>query len=248
MRVKAGDTAGRLAEAYRPAEVSLDQMLVAMLRSNPQAFIGGNVNRIKAGAVLDMPDAAAASSIPAAEARQTIVSQSRDFNEFRRRLASTAAPAAVAAADRQASGQIQTQVEDKKPAATAQDKLTLSKPGTNDGNEAQIAQQRQKQETETRVAELSRNVNDLSKLTPPAAAPTAASTAATPAARRSATSWSGTMPPTTTGTSLPRARSASTTSGASVMCAPESIDSPTTSTSSSTAAAATVSGVWNRPV
>lgn len=196
VRVKAGDTAGRLAEAYRPAEVSLDQMLVAMLRSNPQAFIGGNVNRIKAGAVLDMPDAAAASSIPAAEARQTIVSQSRDFNEFRRRLASTAAPAAVAAADRQASGQIQTQVEDKKPAATAQDKLTLSKPGTNDGNEAQIAQQRQKQETETRVAELSRNVNDLSKLTPPAAAPTAASTAAMPAVPASPAAPASTAPGT----------------------------------------------------
>lgn len=180
MRVRPGDTAGRIAEVYRPANVSLDQMLVALLRANPQAFIGGNINRIKAGAVIDIPDEATVSSIPTAEARQLIVSQSRDFNEFRRRLADAAAPAAVAAADRQATGQIQTQVEDTKPAASAQDKLTLSKPSTATGPEADIAQQRQAQESATRVAELSRNVEDLAKLTPaaPAATDTAASTEA----------------------------------------------------------------------
>ena len=74
------------------------------------------------------------------------------------------------------------------------------------------------------------------------------STPATPAARSLATSASGTIPPTTTGMSAPRSRTFWTTFGASVMCAPESIDSPMASTSSSTAAAATVSGVWKRPV
>lgn len=181
VRVQRGDTAGRIAEVYRPANVSLDQMLVAMLRANPRAFIDGNVNRIKAGAVLDMPEEATASSIAQEEARQIIVSQSRDFNEFRRRLAEAAAPAGVAAADRQAAGQVQTQVEDSKPAATAQDKLTLTKPGTAGGTEAEIAQQKQAQEEATRVAELSRNVEDLAKLTPPASTAPAAPAADTPA-------------------------------------------------------------------
>jgi len=57
VRVQAGDTAGRIAAANKPANVSLDQMLVAMLRSSPNAFIGGNVNRIKAGAVVELPTA-----------------------------------------------------------------------------------------------------------------------------------------------------------------------------------------------
>ena len=74
------------------------------------------------------------------------------------------------------------------------------------------------------------------------------STAATPVALSSSTSWFGTMPPTTTGMSDPISRSFDTTSGASVMCAPDSIDSPIASTSSSMAAEATVSGVWNSPV
>ncbi|RZL67656.1 MAG: hypothetical protein EOP77_04035, partial [Variovorax sp.] len=43
--VRAGDTASKIAGAYKPADVSLDQMLVALLRSNPNAFIGGNINR-----------------------------------------------------------------------------------------------------------------------------------------------------------------------------------------------------------
>ena len=83
VRVQSGDTAGRIAAANRPANVSLDQMLVAMLRSNPNAFIGGNVNRIKAGSVLDLPAQQEAAAINPGEARQTIAAQSRDFNEFR---------------------------------------------------------------------------------------------------------------------------------------------------------------------
>jgi pilus assembly protein FimV len=33
--VQSGDTAGKLAAANKPATISLDQMLVALLRSNP---------------------------------------------------------------------------------------------------------------------------------------------------------------------------------------------------------------------
>ena len=119
--VQAGDTAGRIANAYRPAGVSLDQMLVAMLQANPEAFIQGNVNRLKAGAVLQMPSESAAQATPAAEARQVLSAQARDFNEFRRKLADAAPATAVAAANRSASGAVQTRVEDKKPATTAPD-------------------------------------------------------------------------------------------------------------------------------
>ena len=66
--VQRGDTAGKIAAANKPANVSLDQMLVAMLRANPGAFIGGNVNRLRAGAVIDLPGADTASGIDAAEA------------------------------------------------------------------------------------------------------------------------------------------------------------------------------------
>jgi pilus assembly protein FimV len=164
--VRAGDTAGRIAAANRSSNVSLDQMLVALLRANPSAFISGNVNLIKAGAVLELPSESDASGVSAQEARRIIVAQSRDFNEYRRRLAETIPTASVAAADREASGRIQTEVEEQKSAAAVQDKLTLSK-GISDAQVAaadKIAQERRAQESSTRVAELSKNIEDLAKL------------------------------------------------------------------------------------
>jgi pilus assembly protein FimV len=166
VRVRPGDTAGRIAEANRTANVSLDQMLVAMLRGNPGAFIGGNVNRIRAGSVLDLPSEAEAVAVNPGEARQMIAAQSRDFNEFRRRLAGSVPAAAIGAADRQATGRVQAEVEDRRPAAPSQDKLTLSKGATPaaSATEEKIAQERQAQEASTRVAELSRNIEELARL------------------------------------------------------------------------------------
>ena len=166
LTVKAGDTAGRIAAENKPASVSLDQMLVALLRSNPNAFIGGNVNRLKSGAVLEMPSDEAASAIPPREATQTIVAQSRDFNNFRRKLAEGVPAAQVAGADRQAGGKVQAKVEDRTSANATPDKLTLSK-GAVQGKAAtedRIAKERQAQEASTRVAELSKNISDLNKL------------------------------------------------------------------------------------
>jgi pilus assembly protein FimV len=163
--VKSGDTASRIAAASKPSNVSLDQMLVALLRANPTAFIGDNVNRIKAGAIMDVPTAEQAGVTPASEATQIIVAQSRDFNEFRRKLAANAPSTQVAAADRQASGSVQAKVEDKKTVTNAPDKLTLSK-GAIQGksSEDQLAKERRAKEAASRAAEIAKNISDLSKL------------------------------------------------------------------------------------
>ncbi|HXE21846.1 MAG TPA: FimV/HubP family polar landmark protein [Rhodoferax sp.] len=163
--VKRGDTAGRIAAANKPENVSLDQMLVALLRSNPQAFIHGNVNRMRAGAVLTLPDAQQAAAVPAGEARKTIVAQIRNFNEFRHELAERAPATQTAAANRQGGGQMQANVEEKAPGENSPDKLLLSKGGMhgNTAAEATLAA-RKAQETEAREAELSKNINELSKL------------------------------------------------------------------------------------
>lgn len=204
VRIQAGDTAGRIAAANRPVNASLDQMLVAMLRANPDAFIGGNINRIKAGAILDLPAETAANEVSTTEARRIVSAQSRDFNEFRRRLAGAVPAAAVAAADRQATGRVQAEVEDKKPASATQDKLTLSKGAVagQGANEDQIAKERQAKESSTRVAELSRNIDDLAKLGPagPAVSPVPAvvatpAPAATPTPAPAAASVAAIAPP-----------------------------------------------------
>ncbi|WP_238541799.1 FimV family protein, partial [Acidovorax sp. CF316] len=180
--VQAGDTASRIANANRQGGVSLDQMLVAMQRANPDAFIGGNINRIKAGAVLQIPDQATAQATPAPEARQILAAQSRDFGAFRRKLAESAPSTTVASAERSAKGSVQTRVEDSKPATAAPDKLTLSK-GSVKGQKAaedQLAKDKQASDASARMAELSKNISDLNKLG--AASAAAPSTPATPAA------------------------------------------------------------------
>ena len=200
LTVKPGDTAGRIAAQNKPGTVSLDQMLVAMLRGNPNAFIGGNINRLKSGAVLAMPDSDAAGAIPASEASQTIIAQSKDFNNFRRKLAEGVATTPVDSADRQAGGKVQAKVEDRAPATATPDKLTLSKGSVQAKSAAAaaedaIAKNRQASDASARVAELSKNISDLNKLgVGPGAATTPSATTA-PAAAASAAKVPGVAVP-----------------------------------------------------
>ncbi|WP_436303168.1 MULTISPECIES: FimV/HubP family polar landmark protein [unclassified Variovorax] len=210
--VQPGDTASKIAGAYKSADVSLDQMLVALLRANPDAFIGRNVNRIKAGAVLDVPSAAQASSVPAPEARSTVTAQSRDFGEYRRRLAENAPASRVAEADRQASGKLQANVEDRNAASAAADKLKITQGGAVAGRqtEEQLAKARQAQDSSTRVAELSKNISELNKLqaasgSPTTAGSTAPAAAPAPVAPAPSAAAPAATPPTTGSTPAPTA-------------------------------------------
>ncbi len=187
-RVRSGDSLSKIASRTQRPGVSLDQMLVALYRANPQAFIGENMNRLKAGVVLSVPDADAAKAVAQTEARQVIQAQSADFGAYRQRLAGAVAPAKVDDSARQASGKVQAAVEDRKQAAApAPDKLTLSKgatPGSKASSaaEEQIARERERKEAAARVAELARNVDELKKLSGAAASAAAPAVAAAPAA------------------------------------------------------------------
>ena len=125
--VRPGDNASSIAARNKPASVSLDQMLVALLRGNPEAFVGGNINLIKSGVVVDIPDAQAASAMSPGDARQTLVAQSKDFNTFRRKLADGVPAMQLDSADRQAGGKVQTRIDDRAQAVASPDRLTLSK-------------------------------------------------------------------------------------------------------------------------
>jgi pilus assembly protein FimV len=220
VKVQSGDTAGRIAASNKPESVSLDQMLVALLRANPDAFIGGNINRLKAGAVLDLPGEAQASSIPASEATQTVIAQSKNFNEFRRKLAEGAPATQVAAADRQAGGKLQAQVEDKKPSAPTPDKLTLSKGSAQaKASEDKIAKDRQAQDASARVAELSKNITELNKLG-------AASGAAGPAANAASAAKGGINVAGTTAAAAAVAASAAKPPASAATPAPAPVQAP----------------------
>ncbi len=168
LTVKAGDTAGRIAQANRAPNATLEQMLVAMLKANPDAFINGNVNLIRAGSIIDLPDEQATAATSSSEASQMVLAQSRDFNDFRQRLASAARPVSSAPSGQKATGKVQAEVKDQRPSAQAPDKLKLSKgvisaPKTPSAEDT-IAQNRQAKATADKTAELQRNLADLTKL------------------------------------------------------------------------------------
>jgi pilus assembly protein FimV len=191
IKIKKGDTAAAIAAANKPEGVSLDQMLVAMLRSNPQAFEGGNVNRLKAGAVMDMPTADDATAIKAQEAKNNIKAQARDFNEYRRRLANNAPASVEKESSRQASGKVIAKVQDRQAVAPSDDRLTLAKPaqaGKAAATEDKIAKERATADANARANELKKNMTELSQLAAKAPAVAQAPAQATTSAPVSAAS------------------------------------------------------------
>jgi len=172
--VRKGDTLGEIALQYRPQGVTFHQMLIALQRANEDAFINNNINLVRAGRILDIPDAQAAAAVDVQDANRLVIAQHADFAEYRSRLgiAVAAAPAAPQAAERSAAGQITPKTEAPKP-APAKDQLKLSKadpkkPGAPAAKAAReddlAARERALQEAQSRVAELEKNVSDLQKL------------------------------------------------------------------------------------
>src|SRR3546814_12788867 len=68
--------------------------MLALLRANPDAFIKGNINLVKAGAVLRIPDGSELSEYSAREARAIVHEQIGQWREMRK---AAEQPAAVAA-------------------------------------------------------------------------------------------------------------------------------------------------------
>ena len=129
--VKSGDTLGAIAGRNKPASVSLDQMLVAMLRANPEAFVANNMNRLKAGATLSIPSESDVAALAQPDARREVVAQSSDFAQYRSRLAQAAGSAPLVATAPPAaagSGRVTTRVQDKSaPVAPAGDQLKIAR-------------------------------------------------------------------------------------------------------------------------
>ncbi len=228
LTVQSGDNAGQIAAATKPLNVSLDQMLVAILRANPDAFLRDNVNRIKAGAILNLPTPEQAAETPAAQARQIILAQSKDFNDYRRKLAGSAPQAQVGTADRNASGSVTAQVQDKPNAAPAPDKLTLSKGSVQSQlSEDKLAKERSAQESANRAAEIAKNISDLSKLEAASSAAVAVAAAsasvapAVPAASETAASQA--VPDSTAPITAPTAVAPATAISAATPATPVSL-------------------------
>ncbi|WP_165363827.1 FimV/HubP family polar landmark protein, partial [Rhodoplanes serenus] len=81
--VRRGDTLFGIAQRNAVAGASVYQMLVALWRANPEAFIQNNMNLVRAGETLDIPDAATVRAIDPAEARRIFAQHAEAFARYR---------------------------------------------------------------------------------------------------------------------------------------------------------------------
>ncbi|MFJ3055596.1 FimV/HubP family polar landmark protein [Herbaspirillum sp. NPDC087042] len=174
-RVKQGDTLAGIATRNPQTNVSLDQMLIALYRANPDAFMGNNINRLRAGKILAIPDQPSAAAVDKTEAHGMVVAQAQDFNAYRNKLAGQVAnaPAAKPGASRQSGGgKITTRVEERSGAQEARDRLELSRANKGRGKtgnagavaEDKAAAERALADANDRVKDLEKNVDNLQKL------------------------------------------------------------------------------------
>jgi len=154
-----GDTASQLVMAHSPGgEVSLDQLLMSLLRNNPKAFVDNNVNRLKAGALITLPTEEDAASIDRKQAREDIRMQAQDFDAYRSQLAGQTRQTKLADAnERESKGGLKAQVQNK--AQKSPDQLTLSKPGVAEAD--QVKQKLETDQATQRNQEVSKNVSEL---------------------------------------------------------------------------------------
>ena len=130
-KVKPGENLAKIASELKPEGYSLDQMLVSLFEANKQAFHGNNMNRLKSGQILKVPEAGALDSISKAEAAREVKTHAADWNAYRQKLAGATAEEKPAepAAKQEAAGKITAKVEDKALATQepTKDVLKLSK-------------------------------------------------------------------------------------------------------------------------
>ena len=160
--VPEGGTLGELALKMQPdvGGASFDQTLIALYRTNPQAFVSGNIHRLKAGEVLRAPSAAMVKSIPLDESKNIADSIYQNYQ----------------------SGQLSTSTEDAKPISKIDSSLPKKEPsgdrlnirsssGSDDVDkqlsnqiEELVAQEKILADAKQRIAELEKNIDDLKKI------------------------------------------------------------------------------------
>lgn len=179
-KVARGDTLRGIASRFQQPGANLDQMLIALLRENPDAFEGENINRLRAGAILRLPSAESAVATAPAAARREVIAQAADFEVYRNRLAGTVRTRVEGERQptRESVGTVVPKVEAPTPTAEATDRVEVSggsseAPASADAErlarlqaleEELIAREKSLQEANARLLELETVVRDLQKL------------------------------------------------------------------------------------
>lgn len=181
--VKRGDTLSRIAANVKPESVTLEQMLVSLYRTNPDAFVG-NMSRLKTGKILRVPEKEQIAETTQPEAVKEVRVQAANWNAYRQKLAEAAGETPARESKTAVSGKITTRVEDKAGKEPAKEVLRLSKgdttaaaPGTAASSKAAspkdrlrmleeeaTAREKALADANERIAQLEKNIKDMQRL------------------------------------------------------------------------------------
>jgi len=111
--VKSGDTLAKIALEVAPPHVQLNQMLVALHRANREAFSDDNMNRLKTGPILRIPDQIEIAAISPDAADKEVKMQTANWEAYRQKLAADSAsiPSVSEEPSQTATGKITTTIE-----------------------------------------------------------------------------------------------------------------------------------------
>lgn len=98
--VKPGDTLWEISERVRPDKsLAVEQVILAIFRVNPDAFFGKNVNNLRAGKILRIPEREEMETTPVADARREFRAQYDVWQEYKLKLAGASRALKVSEAD-----------------------------------------------------------------------------------------------------------------------------------------------------
>jgi pilus assembly protein FimV len=98
--VKPGETLGAVAgKVSSDRDLTSQQVMLALLRANPSAFFGNNVNNLKAGKILTVPERETIAAVPKAQAAKEFRAQYDAWQEYKLKLAGASRAVAVAEAE-----------------------------------------------------------------------------------------------------------------------------------------------------
>jgi len=173
VNVKSGDNLFAIAQRNAVPNASVYQMLVALWRANPEAFIQNNMNLVRAGQTLTIPDAATVRAVDPAEARRIFNEHAEAFARYRARIGAAAGanPSVVKGQDASSGTVARPGDTGVATASPPQDRVRLSSGQAAGGAAAQAeaqADQRTSNEraiadAEGRVNQLQSNVDELNK-------------------------------------------------------------------------------------
>lgn len=176
--VQRGEALWNIASRLKRDDMTVQQMMLALLRYNPEAFVDDNINRMRQGYVLRIPDAEAVLSLSAQQAVARVREQNALWQEYRRALRGGTGPAQQqASADGAASTTVAGEDADLKivgseegTGAGSDQDASATAGGGQASEQLQLAQEQlesarmEKAELESRVGELEETVGKMERL------------------------------------------------------------------------------------